>query len=379
MAIINKCPLTGIATITESIIDFNTGYLHHLLSLPIKELVTISNAAEMPSTDNLVETKLLFCAFAKQANLLSSNRQILYIDNKVIVTHFKLLQSLAIYINKEPRFAQRIPKYAHYTHLKADNFGYYLELLKKEKDLYIEERKELKQKYKDQETILQEIAAIDIAETKLGIMASKYAAKLNLSIERNSSFSMGKEIAGYLLVAMKLNTDMQLWYKYLMCGTIHTLHQDSEVKEIDLVDLIEDLEAWDTGLSVKYVALKFLRAKLAKFNNYSGKKVSKIDISELDFLLGDIELLESNTVESTRRSELNTQVTNSQVTNSTNFDNPLNSTNFDNLLLSESSVVDTTMSNHKEDMANKIIPSKSTATSLAASILAKIATKKKGN
>ena len=97
----------------------------------------------MPRIDNLTETKLLFCTYAKQAKLLVHNRQLLNLDNKVIITHFKLLQSLAIYLEKEPKFYKRIPKYAHHSNIFADNFGHYLELIKKEKELYIEERKNL--------------------------------------------------------------------------------------------------------------------------------------------------------------------------------------------------------------------------------------------
>ena len=114
MAILNKCPLTGIISRHDGIIDIETNYLNHILGLSISQLTKISNAANMPRMDNLTETKLLFCAYAKQAKLLVHNRQLLNLDNKVIITHFKLLQSLAIYLEKEPKFYNRIPKYTHY-------------------------------------------------------------------------------------------------------------------------------------------------------------------------------------------------------------------------------------------------------------------------
>lgn len=298
MAIINNCPLSGIATIIESPIELTTNYLHHIISLPIPELVSISNKAKMPSTEYLKETKLLFCAFAKKSNLLIYNRQLLNLPDKIFITHFKLLQSLAIYISKEPKFALRVPKFAHYEEITCTNFGHYLELVKEEKQRYVEDRKELKTKFKEQSEILKEIVAIDVAETKLGMLASKYMAKLELA---NTAMSMPNELAGYLLVAMQLPADVQIWYKFLMCGTIHTIKNDKEAKEIDFITLIEDLESWESSLTVKYAALKFLRAKLEKFNIYQGRKVNKIDISELDFLLGDVGLEETKTFEKTSR------------------------------------------------------------------------------
>ena len=110
MAIINTCPLTGIISRHDGIIDIETNSLNHILGLSISQLTKISNAANMPRMDNLTETKLLFCAYAKQAKLLVHNRQLLNLDNKVIITHFKLLQSIAIYLEKEPSFYNRIPK-----------------------------------------------------------------------------------------------------------------------------------------------------------------------------------------------------------------------------------------------------------------------------
>ena len=364
MAIINKCPLTGIISKCDSIVNVETNYLNHILGLSITQLNKISNDANMPRIDKLTETKLLFCAYAKQARLLVHNRQLLNLDNKVIITHYKLLQSLATYLSKEPKFYNRIPKYAHYSNIYADNFGHYLELLKKEKELYIEERKELKQKYKEQETLLNELNEIDIAEAKLGMLASKYAAKLKLTEETSNNFAVNKQLAQYIVTAIKVSNDVKDYFTYLISSPVSKLKNDTEVKEIDLVDLIESIEDWETHLTIKYAMLSFLRKKLAAYNSYEGRKVSKIDISDLDFLLGDIELVESKTVESTARSEAvtNNSVTNSVTNNSTNT--PTNSKEAE--LFEALTIVE-----HKPKVTN--------STSLAASILAKIAAKKKGN
>ena len=364
MAILNTCPLTGIISRHDSIIDVETNYLNHILGLSISQLNKISNDANMPRIDNLTETKLLFCAYAKQARLLVHNRQLLNLDNKVIITHFKLLQSIAIYLEKEPKFYNRIPKYAHHSNIFVDNFGHYLELVKKEKELYIEERKELKQRYKEQETILSELNELDIAEAKLGMMASKYAAKLKLTEETSNNFSVSKQLAQYIVTAIKVSHDVKDYFCYLISSPVSKLKNDTEVKEIDLVDLIESIEDWETNLTIKYAVLSFLRKKLTAYNSYGGRKVSKIDISDLDFLLGDIELVESKTVESTARSEA---VTNNSVTNSVS-----NS--------ASNSVTNSTKAEALPKMTATATNSTSTnSNSLAASILAKIAAKKKGN
>ena len=367
MSIINKCPLTGIISRHDSIINVETNYLNHILGLSISQLNKISNAANMPRIDNLTETKLLFCAYAKQAKLLVHNRQLFNLDNKVIITHFKLLQSLAIYLEKEPKFYNRIPKYAHHSNIFVDNFGHYLELIKKEKELYIEERKQLRQKCKEQETLLNELNEIDIAEAKLGMMASKYAAKLKLTEETSNNFSVSKQLAQYITTAIKVSHDVKEYFTYLISSPVSKLKNDTEVKEIDLVDLIESIEDWETNLNIKYAMLSFLRKKLAAYNSYEGRKVSKIDISDLDFLLGDIELVESKTVESTARGEAGQ--TNS-VTNLVNNSVP-NSVN--NLVpKQEAELLDAfAIAEHKPKVTN--------TTSLASSILAKIAAKKKGN
>ena len=357
MAILNTCPLTGIISRHDSIINVETNYLNHILGLSISQLTKISNDADMPRIDNLTETRLLFCAYAKQAKLLVHNRQLFNLDNKVIITHFKLLQSLAIYLEKEPKFYNRIPKYAHHSNIFVDNFGHYLELLKKEKELYIEERKNLKQRYKEQETILQELNEIDIAEAKLGMMASKYAAKLKLTEETSNNFSVSKQLAQYIVTAIKVSNEVREYFTYVISSPVSKLKNDSEVKEIDLVEVIESIEDWETNLTIKYAMLSFLRKKLSAYNSYEGRKVSKIDISDLDFLLGDIELVESKTVESTARSEA---ATNNSVGNSTN--NPVNK-EAEAELKAELKV-----NNHATN-----------STALAASILAKIAAKKKGN
>ena len=337
----------------------------------------------MPRIDKPTETKLLFCAYAKQAKLLVHNRQLLNLDAKVIVTHFKLLQSLATYLSKEPKFRKRIPKYAHYSNILVDNFGHYLELVKKEKELYIAERKATKQKYKEQETILNELNEIDIAETKLGMLASKYAERLKLTEETSNNFSVSKQLAQYITTAIRVSNEVKEFFTYLISSPVSKLKNDSEVKEIDLVDLIESLEDWETGLTIKYAMLSFLRKKLAAYNSYEGRKVSKIDISDLDFLLGDIELVESKTVESTARSEAGqTNLVTNSVTNSvTNLvnnsvsnlvNNSVNNSVSNLVPKQEAELLDAlTIAEHQPKVTNP--------TSLAASILAKIAAKKKGN
>ena len=366
MAIINRCPLTGVVSATnDTVLTLSTNYLHSIMGCSIAELIKMSDDANMPRHDRPTDTKLLFCAFAKQAKLLVHNRHLLEIDTKVTITHFNLLKSLAIYLNKEPNFYKRIPKYAHYTGTFVGNFGHYLELIKKEKELYIEERKNLKQKYKEQETILAELNEKDIAETKLGLMASKYAAKLKLTEETSNNFSVSKQLAQYITVAMQVSNDVQEYFAYIISSPVSKLKNDIEVKEIDLIDVIESLEDWETGLAIKYAMLSFLRKKLAAYNSYSGRKVSKIDISDLDFLLGDIELVESKTVESTARSEA--ARTNSTIENST----------------IENSEASATVENSTEEDTSIPVPINQTkpasSMSLAASILAKIQAKKKGN
>ena len=365
MAIINKCPLTGIISKCDSIVDVETNYLNHILGLGITQLNKISEDAQMPRIDNLTETKLLFCAYAKQARLLVHNRQLLNLDSRIVITHFKLLQSIAIYLEKEPKFYNRIPKYAHYSNIYADNFGHYLELLKKEKELYIDEGKNLKQRYKEQETILSELNELDIAETKLGMMASKYAAKLKLTEETSNNFSVSKQLAQYIVTAIKVSHEVKDYFCYLISSPVSKLKNDTEVKEIDLVDLIESIEDWETNLNIKYAMLSFLRKKLTAYNSYEGRKVSKIDISDLDFLLGDIELVESKTVESTARSEAGQTnlMTNNSVPNA--VPNSEKAELFDAPTIVE----------HKP----KVTATSTNSTSLAASILAKIAAKKKGN
>ena len=381
MAILNTCPLTGIISRHDSIINVETNYLNHILGLSISQLNKISNDANMPRIDNLTETKLLFCAYAKQARLLVHNRQLLNLDNKVIITHFKLLQSIAIYLEKEPKFYNRIPKYAHHSNIFVDNFGHYLELVKKEKELYIEERKELKQRYKEQETILSELNELDIAEAKLGMMASKYAAKLKLTEETSNNFSVSKQLAQYIVTAIKVSHDVKDYFCYLISSPVSKLKNDTEVKEIDLVDLIESIEDWETNLTIKYAMLSFLRKKLTAYNSYGGRKVSKIDISDLDFLLGDIELVESKTVESTARSEA---VTNTQANSQANT--PISNNSVNNSV-SNTQASNSSVSNlENEELSDALtIPvpkpkvSSNSTNSLAASILAKIAAKKKGN
>ena len=368
MAIINKCPLTGISTsVIDSILNVETDYLHYILGLSIKELNSISNASNMPRQDKLVETRLMFCAYAKQAKLLLNNRQLLDIDNKVIVTHYKLLQSIAIYLDKEPKFYNRIPKYAHYTGTFVDNFGHYLELIKQEKELYIAEKKQLKTQYKEQEQTLLALDEIDIANAKLGMLASKYAAKLKLTEDTSNNFSVSKQLAQYITTAIRVSNEVKEYFTYLISSPVSKLKNDTEVKEIDFVDLIESIEDWETNLNIKYAILSFLRKKLTAYNSYEGRKVSKIDISDLDFLLGDIELVESKTVESTARSEAVTNTISNTISNTpipTQVSNPINTQ-------AEKEELSTV---HKPKVSANSINS----TSLASNILAKIAAKKKG-
>ena len=358
MAIINKCPLTGIINrCNNTSLHLHTNYLNHVMGLSIDKLTDLSNASDLPNLAHPTDTRLVFCALAKQSNLLVHHRQLLSVSDKIVFTHFNLLKSIAIYLHKEPKFAKRIPKYAHYTGISMENFGHYLELIKQEKELYIAERNNLKQRYKEPETLLNELTAIDIAETKLGMLESRYATKLKLTEETSNNFSVSKQLAQYMTVAMQVANELKDFYCYIISSPVSTLRNDSEVKEIDLVDVIESIEDWETNLNIKYAILSFLRKKLAAYNSYEGRKVSKIDISDLDFLLGDIELVESKTVESTARSEA---VTNTPIP--TQVSNSIN----------------TQVSNAEKEELSK--PKVSTnSTSLAESILAKIAAKKKGN
>lgn len=340
MAIINRCPLTGIVNRCDTTsLHVQTNYLNSILGLSVSKLVELSNASNLPNLDYPTDTKLVFCAFAKQSNLLIHHRQLLSVSDKIVFTHFNLLKSIAIYLQKEPNFAKRLPKYAHYTGVSMNNFGHYLELLKKEKELYIEERKQLKQHYKEQEQALLTLDELDVANTKLGMMASKYATKLKLTETTSNGYAMPKQLSQYILVAMQVNKDLHEFFTYLMTSPVSKLYNDTEVKEIDLVDLIESIEDWETNLNIKYAILDFLRKKLTNYSNYTGRKKTKFDLDELDFLLGDIEVVEKKDT---------TTVTNSSGTNS-------------------SGTTDTTTNSTSTNIM-----------SLAESILAKIAAKKKG-
>lgn len=291
MAIINRCPLTGIVNkCSNTSLHVQTNYLNHILGLSIKELVELSNASNLPNFEYPIDTKLVFCALAKQSNLLVHHRQLLSVSDKIVFTHFNLLQSIAIYLQKEPKFAKRIPKYAHYTGVSMENFGHFLELIKKEKELYIEERKQLKNQYKAQEQTLLALDELDVANTKLGMMASRYATRLKLTEETSNGFSMPKQLSQYILVAMQVNKDLHEFFTYLMVSPISKLYNDTEVKEIDLIDLIESIEDWETHLNIKYAVLDFLRKKLSNYSNYIGRGKTTFDLDELDFLLGDIEV-----------------------------------------------------------------------------------------
>ena len=305
MAIINTCPLTGIVNrCNTTSLHVQTNYLNSILGLSISKLIDLSNASNLPNSDYPIDTKLVFCALAKQSNLLVHHRQLLSISDKIVYTHFNLLKSLAIYLQKEPKFAKRLPKYAHYTGESMDNFGHFLEVLKKEKETYLEERKQLKSNYSEQERTLLTLDELDVATTKLGMLSSKYATKLKLTEATSNGFAMPKQLSQYILVAMQANKDLHEFFTYLMVSPVSKLYNDAEVKEIDLVDLIESIEDWETNLNIKYAILDFLRKKLSNYSNFTGRRKTKFDLDELDFLLGDIEVTDKkDTVADTSTSD----------------------------------------------------------------------------
>ena len=305
MAIINKCPLTGIVNkCNTTSLHVQTNYLNSILGLSVSKLIDLSNASNLPNLDYPTDTKLVFCALAKQSNLLVHHRQLLSISDKIVYTHFNLLKSLAIYLQREPKFAKRIPKYAHYTGVSMDNFGHFLEVLKKEKETYLEERKQLKSNYSEQERTLLTLDELDVATTKLGMLSSKYATKLKLTEATSNGFAMPKQLSQYILVAMQANKDLHEFFTYLMVSPVSKLYNDAEVKEIDLVDLIESIEDWETNLNIKYAILDFLRKKLSNYSNFTGRRKTTFDLDELDFLLGDIEVTDKkDTVADTSTSD----------------------------------------------------------------------------
>ena len=320
MAIINICPLTGIVNkCTNTSLNISTNYLNHTLGLSVHELVAISDESNLPNLDYPIDSKLVFCALAKQSGLLVHHRQLISISDKIVFTHFNLLKSIAIYLQKEPKFAKRIPKYAHYTDVSMDNFGYFLELIKKEKETYLEERKQLKSKYRDQERTLLALDELDVANTKLGMLSSKYATKLKLTEDTSNGFAMPKQLSQYILVAIQANKDLHEYFTYLMVSPVSKLYNDTEVKEIDLVDLIESIEDWETTLNIKYAILDFLRKKLSNYTNFTGRIKTKFDLDELDFLLGDIEVTDkkdtvADTVADTTTTSTSTSTTSTNIT-----------------------------------------------------------------
>ena len=319
MAIINKCPLTGVVNrCNNTSLQLQTNYLNHVLGLSIDKLIDLSNTSALPNLDYPTDTRLVFCALAKQSNLLVNHRQLLSISDKIIFTHFNLLKSLAIYLQKEPKFAKRIPKYSHYTGVSMDNFGHFLELIKQEKVTYINERKQLKKQYNDQEQTLLALDAQDEANAKLGITESKYASKLKLTEATSNGFTMPKQLAQYILVAMQVSKDLQEYFTYLMISPVSKLYNDTEVKEIDLVDLIESIEDWETNLNIKYAILDFLRKKLSNYSNYTGRRKTTFDLDELDFLLGDIEVVEKKETE-TGKQDTTADTSTSTTSTSTNI------------------------------------------------------------
>ena len=314
MAITNKCPLTGVVNRCENTsLQLQTNYLNHVLGLSIDKLIDLANASNLPNLDYPTDTRLVFCALAKQSNLLVHHRQLLSVSDKIIFTHFNLLKSLAIYLQKEPTFAKRIPKYAHYTGVSMNNFGHFLELIKQEKVSYIAERKQPKKQEKDNEQTLLALDAQDEANAKLGITESKYASKLKLTEATSNGFAMPKQLAQYILVAMQVSKDLQDYFTYLMTSPVSKLYNDTEVKEIDLVDLIESIEDWETNLNIKYAILDFLRKKLSNYSNYSGRKKTTFDLDELDFLLGDIEVVEKKETETEKQDSTSTTSTSTNI------------------------------------------------------------------
>ena len=310
MAIINKCPMTGIVNrCNTTSLHIQTNYLNSILGLSVSNLIELANTSNLPNLDYPTDTKLVFCALAKQSNLLAHHRQLLSISDKIVFTHFNLLKSLAIYLQREPKFAKRIPKYAHYTGVSMDNFGHFLELLKKEKETYLEERKQLKSQYKEQERTVLALDELDIATTKLGMLSSKYATKLKLTEATSNGFAMPKQLSQYILVAMQANKDLHEFFTYLMVSPVSKLYNDTEVKEIDLVDLIESIEDWETNLNIKYAILDFLRKKLSNYSNFTGRRKTKFDLDELDFLLGDIEVTDKKDTVAEKKDTTSTSTT----------------------------------------------------------------------
>ena len=318
MAIVNTCPLSGIVNrCNTTSLHLQTNYLNHVLGLSIDKLVELANTSNLPNLDYPTDTKLVFCALAKQSNLLVHHRQLLSVSNKIVFTHFNLLKSIAIYLQREPKFAKRIPKYAHYTGVSMDNFGHFLELIKKEKETYLEERKQLKKQYREQEQTLLALDELDVATTKLGMLASKYATKLKLTEATSNGFSMPKQLSQYILVAMQVNKDLHEFFTYLMVSPVSKLYNDAEVKEIDLVDLIESIEDWETNLNIKYAILDFLRKKLSNYSNYSGRRKTTFDLDELDFLLGDIEVTDKKDTIAEKKDTTSTSTTTTSTSTST--------------------------------------------------------------
>ena len=79
-----------------------------------------------------------------------------------------------------------------------------------------------------------ELNEIDIAEAKLGMLASKYAAKLKLTEETSNNFSVSKQLAQYIVTAIKVSNEIKEYFCYLISSPVSKLKNDSEVKEIDL-------------------------------------------------------------------------------------------------------------------------------------------------
>jgi hypothetical protein len=307
MAIINICPLSSVRTTTitsEAFAPAPTTYLHHLMGLSIPALVQLADNANLPNPETeqtQLETRLVFCALAKQANFLLANRQALEVSDTTITTYFQTLKSLAIYTTTfaGKKWAANIPKFAP-NPTTNDNFGTYLALLKQSKNEFVESRKQGAQHLLAKQLEMETLEQAENINAKLGMLSTKYAAKLGLE---TSTYSMPKQLAKDVTTCLDLAEDYKAWLVYIMASSIGTLKNskdelgNSDVDEKDLIDAVESIEEWETSLNLKFAVLSFMRKKLEAFTlSASGgyRRASKLDLSELDFLLGDIEMKDSS-------------------------------------------------------------------------------------
>lgn len=303
MAIINICPLSSVRTTTitsEAFAPAPTTYLHHVMGLSIHALVQLADTANLPNPtteQTQLETRLVFCALAKQANLLQANRQALEVTDTIITTYFHTLKALAIYTTTfaGKKWAANIPKFAPNS-TTNDNFGTYLALLKQNKNEFVESRKQGAKHLLAKQLEIETLEQAENINAKLGMLSTKYAAKLGLE---TSTYSMPKQLAKDVATCLDLAEDYKAWLVYIMSSSIGTLKNskdelgNSDVEEKDLIDAVESIEEWETSLNLKFAVLSFMRKKLEAFNLAASsgyRRASKLDLSELDFLLGDIEM-----------------------------------------------------------------------------------------